>query len=139
MLQSEFTQRVEMEVSSTEFEAIHVVYMASELDKDEFCKVWKKMNAKRIAKIKAEKKALELRNKKISKLFAIRQSLLCSEIGNRNIRIDKAVSKKDVTYLCECGFTLFTFNYVNFESEYKYAFEVAYDIQEYIDNEVKIS
>ena len=48
-------------VSNYEFEAIHAVYMASDLDKDEFCKMWCKMNASRVARAKAEaKKAQEI-------------------------------------------------------------------------------
>ena len=60
MTQQEFTQRVNVEVSNSEFEAINVVYMNSELDKDEFCKMWVKMNKTRIGKRIAElRKAVE--------------------------------------------------------------------------------
>ena len=48
-------------VSEHEFEAIHAVYMASDLDKDEFCKMWCKMNASRVARAKEQaKKAQEI-------------------------------------------------------------------------------
>lgn len=56
MTQKEFENRA-IEVSQKEFEAINIVYMASDLDKDEFCKMWCKMNANRIKTYKAEKKA----------------------------------------------------------------------------------
>lgn len=56
MTLQEFENRVKMTVSADEFDAIHVVYMASDLDKDEFCAMWRKMNRKRIARAKAEAK-----------------------------------------------------------------------------------
>ena len=46
MTQKEFTNLTKVEVERAEFEAIHTVYIMSDLDKDEFCKVWKKMNKK---------------------------------------------------------------------------------------------
>ena len=55
MTQQEFTQRVNVEVSNSEFEAINVVYMNSELDKDEFCKMWVKMNKTRVQNAKVER------------------------------------------------------------------------------------
>ena len=55
MTQQEFTQRVNVEVSNKEFEAINEVYMNSDLDKDEFCKMWVKMNKTRIQNAKVER------------------------------------------------------------------------------------
>lgn len=59
MLQQEFTKRVGLEVSAQEYAHIEQVYMASDLDKDEFCKQWVKMNKERVAKAKAIAKAVE--------------------------------------------------------------------------------
>ena len=55
MTQQEFTQRVNVEVSNNEFEAINEVYMNSDLDKDEFCKMWVKMNKTRVQNAKVER------------------------------------------------------------------------------------
>ena len=55
MTQQEFTQRVNVEVSNSEFEAINEVYMNSDLDKDEFCKMWVKMNKTRVENAKVER------------------------------------------------------------------------------------
>ena len=55
MTKQEFTQRVNVEVSNSEFEAINVVYMNSDLNKDEFCKMWVKMNPSRVKEAKVEK------------------------------------------------------------------------------------
>jgi hypothetical protein len=55
MTQQEFTQRVNVEVSNKEFETINEVYMNSDLDKDEFCKMWVKMNKTRVQNAKVER------------------------------------------------------------------------------------
>lgn len=57
MTQKEFYQRTGVEVKSYEFDAIHTVYMMCDLDKDEFCLMWCKMNYNRVAEAKAEAKA----------------------------------------------------------------------------------
>lgn len=57
MLQHEFESRVGIEVSASEYASIEQVYMASDVEKDEFCKLWVKMNKNRVARIKAERKA----------------------------------------------------------------------------------
>lgn len=45
MLQSEFYIRTQVHVTSEMFEQIHKDYMQSDLDKDAFCKQWKRRNA----------------------------------------------------------------------------------------------
>lgn len=56
MRQQEFESRVQMQVSIEEYSHIEQVYMNSDLDKDEFCKLWVKMNRSRVlASIEKEK------------------------------------------------------------------------------------
>lgn len=57
MIQHEFESRVGIKVSATEYAAIEQVYMSSDVEKDEFCKLWAKMNRVRIANAKAQQKA----------------------------------------------------------------------------------
>ena len=57
MLQSEFEARVKMQVSCEEYQSINEVYNNSEVDKDEFCAIWVKMNRTRV------KRAIENRKK----------------------------------------------------------------------------
>ncbi len=57
MMQSEFQERVQMQVSPAEYAAIEVVYNESDLNKDDFCKLWVKMNQTRVNKAKAEARA----------------------------------------------------------------------------------
>ena len=71
MTQQEFTQRTKVEVSYNEFNAIHEVYVNSDLDKDEFCKAWMKINAKRVAQAKAEAKAKAEEEAKFEMLWDI--------------------------------------------------------------------
>lgn len=54
MTKQEFTNRTHVEVSDNEFEAINTVYIESDLQKDEFCKVWCKMNASRVKSARVE-------------------------------------------------------------------------------------
>jgi hypothetical protein len=63
MTQQEFTQRTQVEVSMKEFDYIHEMYMNNDMDKDEFCKMWVKMNKTRVERAKAEKKAAERKQK----------------------------------------------------------------------------
>lgn len=57
MTQQEFHYRVGMMVTTEEFDAINTVYMAADVNKDEFCMYWKKMNRTRIQQ--ATRKARE--------------------------------------------------------------------------------
>lgn len=75
MMYNEFVERVGMEVSSSEFEIINNMYMFADVDKDEFCKLWAKMNFARIktakeqkAKEEKEAKAIEYITKVYNKL-----------------------------------------------------------------------
>ena len=56
MTKQEFTERTKVEVNDNEFETINEFYMYCECDKDEFCKMWCKMNPNRV---KEEKKQLK--------------------------------------------------------------------------------
>ena len=55
MRQSEFETRVHMNVTAEEYSHIEEVYMNSDLDKDEFCKMWVKMNKTRVENAKVER------------------------------------------------------------------------------------
>lgn len=56
MTKQEFENRTNVQVSFEEYGHIEAVYMASDLDKDEFCKMWCKMNKSRVNKVKEEAK-----------------------------------------------------------------------------------
>ena len=71
MLQSEFEARVQMKVSEAEYWHINEVYNQSDLDKDEFCKLWIKMNQNRVNKAREIAKAVEADLKVREKLWDI--------------------------------------------------------------------
>ena len=61
MTKQEFTNRTQVEVSNEEFEMINEFYMSVECNKDEFCKMWCKMNPNRVKEAKVEKR-IQARN-----------------------------------------------------------------------------
>ncbi|MCM1166396.1 MAG: hypothetical protein NC401_10370 [Ruminococcus sp.] len=48
MTHQEFIDRVNVNITAEEYAAIEVVYMNCDLDKDEFCAMWRKMNRSRV-------------------------------------------------------------------------------------------
>lgn len=60
-----------MKVSETEYWHINEVYNQSDLDKDEFCKLWVKMNLTRVKKAREIAKAVEADLKVREKLWDI--------------------------------------------------------------------
>ncbi len=71
MLQSEFTERTGMNVSSDEFEVINEMYNYCDVDKDEFCKLWVKMNINRVNAYKEQKAKEAKRQKAINDLWNV--------------------------------------------------------------------
>lgn len=80
MRQFEFEERVKMHVSQKEYEAIEEVYMNSDLDKDEFCKMWVKMNKSRVKEAQEQEKkrqeASELKDKAWELYFKLRDAII---------------------------------------------------------------
>lgn len=66
MTQQEFFNRTNVKVNADEFWAIHAMYIYCEVGKDEFCKMWCKMNPARVQaakrKIKEQQKDEKCRN-----------------------------------------------------------------------------
>lgn len=56
MLQQEFEARVKIQVSYKEYEEINEAYNKSDLNKDDFCKGWVRMNLSRVKAAIAEEK-----------------------------------------------------------------------------------
>ena len=71
MTQQEFTERVGILVDATEYAAIETVYMNSDLDKDEFCKLWIKMNKSRVNQAKKDKVEEDEKEKTRTMLFEL--------------------------------------------------------------------
>lgn len=71
MLKSEFEERVSMTVSQDEYDSIEQVYNNCDVDKDEFCRLWVKMNQNRVNKAKEEAKAKAAEEKLRDNLWRI--------------------------------------------------------------------
>ncbi len=71
MTKQEFESRVNVIVSESEYCSIEQVYLNCEIDKDEFCAIWRKMNKNRVAKAIAKQKKSEKEALLRSKLFDI--------------------------------------------------------------------
>lgn len=98
MLQKEFEERTGVNVSLDEYSAIETVYMASDLDKDEFCHVWCRMNSSRI---KAAKKALaekEAEAKERTRLLNIVEKI---DKKRKNLKYDYIIEPLTVDFLSE--------------------------------------
>lgn len=62
----EFQSRTQVSVDVSEFESITTVYMQSDVDKDTFCKMWRKMNATRVMAAKWQAKKQQTIDKVLS-------------------------------------------------------------------------
>lgn len=89
-----------MEVSSKEFDSINEVYMNCDLDKDEFCKMWIKMNKTRVAKAIAERKEAEKREADRERAFELYNSL---SLLNDSKLTCLCVSDKEESFLKSIG------------------------------------
>ena len=63
----EFQSRTQVSVDVSEFESITMVNMQSDVDKDTFCKMWRKMNATRVMAAKGKAK----KQQTIDKVFSM--------------------------------------------------------------------
>ena len=71
MRQQEFESRVLVQVSTEEYVHIEQVYMNSDLDKDEFCKLWRQMNRTRVNEAIEKSKARKVKEEQNEKLWYI--------------------------------------------------------------------
>lgn len=105
MTQREFEERVKMTISSEEFDAVNLVYMNSDVDKDEFCKMWVKMNSNRIQTYKENEKE---RKEKEMLLDNISNIILKKFRSNFDWRKDAKdnLTDKEIGILARCGINI---------------------------------
>lgn len=103
MTKQEFETRVKVEVTYTEFDAINTVYMGSDLDKDEFCKVWVSMNKSRVAEAKALAEVEAYNAKKAEYLFNLYHKYRNS--SSEALYFD-ALTDKEIKKLESYGFSM---------------------------------
>ena len=79
MMQSEFTERTGYAPSSEEYRVIEDMYLMCEVDKDEFCKLWCKMNPN---KVKEAKEKMEAKKKAFNDMIELQAILYAYNINN---------------------------------------------------------
>lgn len=107
MTQQEFESRVKMQVSCEEYNVIEQVYMNSDVDKDEFCRLWAKMNTKRIAKAKAAQAQLEAQQALNGKVWDIYYKYIQKDYQwKTKTLVHTALNKTQEKVLQQAGFEL---------------------------------
>ncbi|MBQ8969201.1 MAG: hypothetical protein IJ064_05675 [Bacteroidaceae bacterium] len=127
MNKSEFENRVQMSVTANEYAAIEEVYMNSDLDKDDFCKMWVKMNQSRVNKAKDEAKAQAKEAAKREALYEI-INRDWSNLFERNAAAH--LTKQQRLLLDEVGINLMEHRYSI--PYFKTVSTIIYEIKEYL-------
>lgn len=98
MTKQEFIERVNVNVTNEEYEHIEAVYMASDVDKDTFCKMWVKMNMSRVKAALEEAARREQFGNDLMFLY---------DVANRNCKydatMDEAYTKKEISRIEKLG------------------------------------
>lgn len=121
MTKQEFETRTHVEVTMAEFENINEMYLLSDVDKDEFCRLWSKMNHARVARAKEAKEIA-------TKEMMIKEKALDIVARMHALTTDWAADamtslrKRDITFLESIGFDMYS------GCRYKSISEVHYEI-----------
>lgn len=127
MIQQEFEERVIVKVSAKEYEAIETVYMQSDLDKDEFCKLWIKMNKSRVNQAKKDKVEEDKKEKTRTMLFELSNM---PQEKDFSLLADNYYNKKSKKVMESVGITMQdTSNRVPI---FKSVSRVVYEIKQYL-------
>ncbi len=117
MLQSEFEERVKMHVTCEEYLHINEVYNNSEVDKDEFCAMWVRMNRTRVKRaIANRKKAAELMALK-GKIWAIYDKVKKIPYSEDLNWAVERLSARDITTLSKAGIRVESYMIGSFRSQ----------------------
>jgi hypothetical protein len=109
MTRNEFETRTGVQVTDAEFWSINEVYNNSNVDKDEFCRLWKKMNPVRVATANAARTAEEKRMQEMEKAMDI-VSRSCSFDFDADGML--TLRKRDINFLESIGIDMYdTYGY----------------------------
>ena len=103
MTQQEFQGRTQVRVNATEFDAINMVYMNADVDKDVFCKMWCKMNVSRVKTAKEQEKKQENIDKVLSMVMTNAE---WSDVEHYNTIAVSVLSDKEQSLLEAIGISL---------------------------------
>lgn len=142
MLKTEFEERVKMSVSDDEYyHIIEPMYMASDVEKDEFCSLWRKMNRNRVALYREEKRRREEHERLMYRLWKLEQKLFSLSISAAvYMMAEDLISDRDINLLKSVGIK--TREWVEFpgasiEGFYRHrnVDSVWHELREYLDNQ----
>lgn len=119
MTQVEFENRA-MKVSVEEFEAINFVYMSCDLNKDEFCKMWVKMNATRVQAYKDRQKETKQEMKNRDKAARIYDRIAPMGGAIYGMKGYEVLTPAEQRFIATLGM-----------DEYTYASEIRYELGRY--------
>ena len=78
MTKQEFENRVKVQVTDQEYySVIEPMYMNSDVDKDEFCAMWRKMNHKRVKAYLADQLKRKQEQERKDRLFDLKWEIEC--------------------------------------------------------------
>lgn len=116
MTQQEFENRVNMQVSCEEYKSIEQVYCNSDVDKDEFCRLWVKMNYKRVFAAREEQKRIEGLQALNEKVWDIYYKYNQKDVyWKLTTQPCQALTKKEINKLMEADIY---FDYMGFDRYY---------------------
>lgn len=99
----EFQSRTQVSVDVSEFESITTVYMQSDVDKDTFCKMWRKMNTTRVMAAKEQAK----KQQTIDKVFSmVMTNPEWTDVEHYNAIAVVVLSSKDKSLIESIGISL---------------------------------
>lgn len=134
MTQQEFTERVKVEVSPEEYEAINTVYNNSSLDKDEFCAIWRKMNRTRVQAAAKMREERMTRQQNAATLYSAQMKLQRAIAKKWNADWTAAkLNKKELEALAKVGIETVWFSHFDYKTHNKPASNVAYAIKQFFN------
>lgn len=109
MLQQEFETRVKMRVTPQEYAAIETVYANSEVNKDDFCRMWAKMNQSRIKAYRTQEQERERRELIRERVWKVYNKHYSSSklLAKAWTPVDAIFSKREIEALCEAGIKVY--------------------------------
>lgn len=122
-----------MQVTPSEFEHINAVYMNSDLDKDDFCVLWVKMNQGRVNKAKAEAKVRKEQEELRDNLWNI-----ISKYGGRDyawmerMLVFSVLTKKEQQVVEQAGLAMKEYDIYAGAYLYKRMSTMLYEIRKYL-------
>lgn len=141
MTQQEFFDRTMVKVSEQEFMAIHIVYTASDLDKDAFCKAWCKMNATRVKTAKRVAAIIKAHHDNLNALVTLKRKYthMVQEKGAQaTINLDK-LPKREARILYQSDIATSEFSHVDYQLHPKTYGTLAYELGLYIEQQAKVN